>query len=291
VATEQQAAKLERLRSLAEAPGEQQAYALRLLEKERGVEVVLAALAVLKAQEDPRMRPALLQKYAYCDANGVRRDPGGHIRAAILHALRPIALPEDAALAERAATTYEFLFGEATGDLRAAGLLTLNAADAELAGYHCVRLLTDEYTSIMSGEPAVTAVKILAAHSQLLPLYAYVTGEAKQVADVVAESLRSLHALPPSLLPALVEQYGGSDNEIVLLGLFDLLLAHESRPRYIPFIRDFLRTTTLTNIYRYLAIVLVTSHDTGLIDEVRALAEDERDPVKVAILREALALR
>ena len=156
---------------MAATPDEQAAYAVRLLDKERDVDVVLAALAVIAEREDPTLRPALLRKYAYCDANGMRRDPGGTVRIA-LRALRPIALPEDVALFERAVSTYEFLFGEATGDLRAAGLLALDEADAVLAGYHCVRLLDDPYTSIMSGEPASTAVRVLASQKQLLPLYA-----------------------------------------------------------------------------------------------------------------------
>jgi hypothetical protein len=45
----------------------------------------------------------------------------------------------------------------------------------------------------------------------------------------VAECLRSLTDLPASLLPSLVERFRESDDEIVLLGLFDLLLAHAAR--------------------------------------------------------------
>ncbi len=221
----------------------------------------------------------------------MRHDPGGTIRIAILRALRPLARREDTPLLERAAATYEFLYGEATGDLRAAALIALNEVDDVLAGYHCVRLLTDPHTSAMSGEPARTAVRILALHGQLLPLYAYVTGEGGGVADVLAESLRSLTAIPASLLPPLVERYGGSGDEIVLLGLFDLLLARDDRAAHTGFILDFLRATPLHNIYRYLVSILVASRDEALIAPLIGLAATERDRDKAAILRAALALR
>jgi hypothetical protein len=285
------AGKLEQLRRLAAAPAEQAAFAAQLLERERNPEVVLAALAVLAAAGDPAWRLALLRAYAHYDANGPRRDPGGAVRAAVLRALRPVALPEDAPLLERAAATYEFLFGEAAGDLRAAALLALAAVDAALAGYHAVRLLTDRHTSIMSGEPAVTAVRVLAAQGQLLPLYAYVSRDADGAGDVVAECLRSLALLPASLLPVLIARFGGSQDEIVLLGLFDLLLAHATRAAHLPFMLDFLRETRLYNIYRYLTAALVAGGDEAASAALTALAAGEPDRQKRELLAAALALR
>ena len=282
---------LAELRGLAASPDQQAARALQLVERERNVEVVLAALAVLARRDDPALRPLYLRRYAYYDSNGVRRDPGGTLRIALLKALRPYALPDDAALGERAATTSEYLYGEAAGDLRAAGLLVLNDADDRLAGYHCVRLLTDEHTSMLSGEPALTAARLLAAQGQLLPLYAYVSRGERGVSDVVAESLRSLTTLPASLLPPLVARYRESDDEIVLLGLFDLLLAHEAHAGYTGFIFDFLRATPLLNIYRYLVNALVARRDSALITALERLAATEQGRDTAETLREARALR
>lgn len=289
--TGQESAALDQLQSLARAPREQVEYARRLLETARNPEVALAALAVLAPREDIALRPALLSKYEYCDAKGVRRDQGGVIRVAILNALRPIVQREDVPLLERAAMTYEFLYGEAAGDLRAAALLTLNEVDDLLAAYHSVRLLEDPYTDLMSGEPAVTAVRVLASQDQSLPLYAYVIHEQTRVAEVLAESLRSLVMIPASLLPAIVEKYRECDDEIVLLGLFDLLLAHDVRAQYSGFILDFLRTTTLYNIYRYLVSLLIATHDEVLIKDLETMFKAEQDRYKSAILREAFALR
>src|SRR4051794_17531656 len=139
--------KLARLRALAETPAEQRRYAAEVLEAGRMPDTVRAALAVLTAPPGPSLRPLLLRKYAWCAADSRKRDSGGAIRTILLEALRPLAVSEDVPLLERAATTYEYRFGEVAGDLRAAGLLALQQVDDTLASYYCVRLLTDEHTS------------------------------------------------------------------------------------------------------------------------------------------------
>lgn len=285
------AARIAELRSLPAGTVAQLQAAATLLQGARTLDATRVALTVLTAAPDTGLRPLLLSKYAACDTDGVKHDPGGLIRSALLTALRPLALPDDTPLLERAATTYEFLYGEATGDLRAAALLVLNEADDRLVSFHCVRLLVDEYTSIMSGEPAVTAARILAAQGQLLPLYAYVTQASRTVADVVAECLRGLPALPASLLPPLVVRYAASEDEIVLLGLFDLLLARDDRDEYRDMLLAFLQTTSLHNIFRYLVSALIAGRDTSAVDALVTLADVERDPLKREIVREALELR
>lgn len=266
-------------------------FAERCFERESDAAVFKAALAVLAAGERPGLRALLLRKYAYCAGNPAGRDQGGGLRSLILHTLRPLATADDIPLLERTASTYEFLFGEAAGDLRAAALIVLNEVADELAGYHCVRLLTDPYTSIMSGEPASTAVRILAAQGQYLPLYGYLIREDGGLAEILAESLRHLTRLPASLLPPLVERYSASQDEIVLLGLFDLLLARPDRHDYRPVLIAFLRTTALYSAYRYLVTAIVASRDADFIAALPPLLEIERDPQRAAILREALALR
>ena len=168
-------AAVQRLRDLADRPDEQARYALDLLGREHGIQTVSAALAVvLAAPPRPAARPILLGLYAYYDADGVKRDPGCDLRVTVLTALQPLVQGDDAALAERALTTYEFLpptHAESAGELRAAGLLLLAGLDPERARYHAVRLLVDPHTSRMSGRPAVDAVRLLADHGQTLPLY------------------------------------------------------------------------------------------------------------------------
>src|ERR687893_704158 len=99
---------LSRLRALAGSPTEQFALALRLVEKERNPDAVIAAAGVLESAADERTRPVLLARYAACDRDGARRDPGGAIRIALLRALSAVAWPGDASLFARGGATHEF---------------------------------------------------------------------------------------------------------------------------------------------------------------------------------------
>src|SRR5690242_18678415 len=213
-------AAVERLRALADRPDEQTRYALDLLAKEHGIQIVSAALAViLAAPPRPAARPILLQVYAYYDADGVKRDPGCDLRVAVLTALQPLAQGDDADLAERAVTTYEFLpptRAESAGELRAAGLLLLAGLDPERARYHAVRLLVDPHTSRMSGRPAVDAVRLLADHGQVLPLYQVAMDPRGGVSEVIAACLQNLAEVPPSILAGLVARYSDSPDDLLL---------------------------------------------------------------------------
>jgi hypothetical protein len=86
------------LSGLAHQPDEQARYALETLERERGKQVVSAALAVLTQTQIPQARPILLRLYAYYDEAGVKRDAGGDLRTALLGALLPISDTRDQAL-------------------------------------------------------------------------------------------------------------------------------------------------------------------------------------------------
>lgn len=287
-----QAEKLHRLNALAASLGEQVAFALELLASERGLQVSQAALQVLEENPVPAARPVVLERYVYCDASGNKRDPGGYLRSAILRVLRQIPRRDDIALLERAAWTYEFMPGadEVCWSIRANALIGLSDLDPELASYHSVRLLYDANTSKMSGEPAVTAARILAVQGRVLPLYAFAIDPTPRSSEARSEALRSLTHLPDSLLPSLVEKHRDSDDGIVLVGLFDLLLEHPAGAAFTDFIRDFLRATRLHDVHRYLVTTIVARRHQALLPSLRELARTESDPRKLENLTEALSL-
>jgi hypothetical protein len=279
------------LRALRDRPAEQLDLALRLVAKERNADTAIAAAAVLEDAADERARAVVLTRYDDLDQNGARRDPGGAIRIALLRALAPIAWPDDAALFARAASTYEHRFGEVAGDLRAAGVLGLSDVDRTLAGFHAVRLLHDQHTSPMSGEPAVTAARVLAAIGQPLPLYAVVIRDSGLPGEIVGECLRGLTELPASLVSSLIDRYQDNRDEVVLLGLYDLLLQHPARAEFMSVVRDFLRTTNLIDLYRSLVATLIAGRDPAWLNELKRQAAVEKHPIKAEILREALPAR
>jgi len=94
----------------------------------------------------------------------------------------------------------------------------------------------------------------------------------------------------PGYPAALVERYRETDDELVLVGLFDLILAHEAGKDEAEFLRSFLRETDRFDAYRYLATVIVAGRHEHLIPDIVALAKVERDRRKAKALHEALSL-
>jgi hypothetical protein len=194
----------------------------------------------------------------------------------------------------RAVTTYERLppsFKEEAIPLRMIGLVALNELDDELARYHATRLLADENTDPMSGEPALTAVKVLAAQEAALPLYYYASQPpAGQSPEILSECLRSLLHIPTALVPGLVERHGASPSDLVLAGLFDLLLSHENGPLGRDYLLDFLRATGRHAAYHYLVALIVAQAKATLLPDLLDLARYEQKQARIEILVEALSV-
>jgi hypothetical protein len=285
---------LTRLQALAHDPAAQAACAVTLLAPTQSRAAHTAALDVLSKHPIPEARPGLIALYQHLAENGAKRDAGAFLRVAIVKALRPVALPADASLLGRAATTVErmppFFRDEATG-LRAAALVALNEVDEQLAGFHATRLLVDEHVDPMSGEPAVSAARVLASQDQLLPLYllAMQSGSAVPV-EVIGECLRNLTGLPPSLVDGLVERYRDGAGAAVLIGLYDMLANHQSGPQALPFLESELTRLKDPDLYRYLLIALLSARKALLNELALRIAQLETDARKVAILLEMLAV-
>jgi len=280
---------LQALRDLSADAAAQAALAQTVLATDKDVQAIRAALDVLQAHPTPAARPVLRERSAPYAADGVRRDTGTYLRAAILQALRPIALPDDLPLLEHAASTFEFLppgRSEEGALLRSAALVTMDAVDPHLAAYYCLRLLADRYTSQLSGEPAVTAVRVLAAQGNDGPLYFYALHQPEPQSDVLSECLKNLGHLPAALAAGLVEKYGASNDEVVLVCLLDMALAAGNSP----FIHEFLTRTNKYAVYHYLVTRLMDRPTRAALDELSRQAQTERDPRKLALLEEALLL-
>lgn len=277
-------AQLQQLTGAAQA-----ALAAETVAREKDVRAVRAALTVLTERPTLSARAALIGRFEHLMADGVKRDAGTYLRAAILAALRPVALPEDAPLLERAARTYEFLpptRSEEAHQLRSAALVTLNEVEPRLAGLHAVRLLADPHTSPLSGEPALTAARLLAAQEQLLPLYFYALHQAAPQSDVLAECLKSLAGLPEALALELVMRHGVSQDEVVLVGVVDLALEFEP----VDWVRGLMAATRKYAVYHYLVTRLATSHAPRWWALLAEAAANERDERKLALIEEALGL-
>jgi hypothetical protein len=293
--SESKETRLQQLRALIDKPDERAAYAVTLLQPKFGLEVVRAALRVLVTHPYPTARPALVRLFDHYATQGVTRDPGTYVRSEIVRALRPLCEPADIGLLEAALLTYEFpapAFREEAALLRSGALVALAELEDVRARFHATRLLADPLTDPMSGEPALTAVTLLAAQGELLPLYFYATQEqARMQAEVASACLRSLGALPPEAVPPLVACYVACTNPVLLVGLVDLLLAHadlavsqETFARLMVEVRDM-------DLYRYLATALLAAGNEDLrrlvLDAARGILEDAKHEVLADVLSEA----
>ena len=261
---------------------------LALLGRARNPEAIASAVGMLGDSADLRIRQVIAQKYATLNAEPRRRDSGCFQRTALVRALRGRATPGDTGLLETALWTVEIIgrFDAAT-DLRAAALVTLNDVDGSLASFHAVRLLSDAHE--MSGEPAVTAARLLAMRDELLPLYGLVANSGG-TPEVRAACLRGLIGLPVSLVMRLLEQYRDEKDNTVVVGLFDLVLGHPSRAELAVFIASFLDRTQSIDLYRFVVNSIVASRDPVLIALLRRPDGPGENSAKGAVLREALAL-
>jgi hypothetical protein len=194
----------------------------------------------------------------------------------------------------QATETYVFpppAFKEEGASLRSAALLALNEVDDHLARYHAVRLLANEHTDPMSGEPAVTAARLLGTQEEILPLYFYVMQDgARVVPEVISECLSHLTTLPDALIPGVLARFAANTSSLVLVGLFDLLLKHRTGPHGLEFLRTFLRNTLQLDVYQYLVSLIVASGRPPLVAELLDAAHFEQQREKLTILYDALTL-
>jgi hypothetical protein len=285
--------RLRKLRSLEGTPAEQADYAVQLLSASIGLEVIKAALAVLAKNPMPKARSALRDLYWHYTENDGKRDPAAYTRSAILTALHPIMGMDDTELVVDAVTTYQFLppgFEEEAALLRSTAIVLLSELDDRLAAFFAARLLADGYTEAMSGEPALTAARVLAAQGELLPLYSYVVRPQQGAhPEIVSECMRNLGNAPDEVIDELVDQFGASDNRAALVGLFDMLVSGSQAPRHSGFLANYLRDSEDSDLYRYLVTIMLTSPIGAVRQTLVDTVQGEEDPYKSEVLREVLA--
>lgn len=290
------------LRALADQPEAASALAMTILEGNHGKDVLMAALKVLAEYPIAAARPVLHKLYDRYSRDKGKHDQGGYFRRAVLDAARTVARPADAGWLAQACETYEFWppdFAEDAVLIRAAALLALVEVDNEQARYHAVRLLVDPFTARMTGEPAVSAARVLGALGETAPLYLLAcqnmphdraAGVVTVFPEVTAECLRHLTSLPATLAEGLLARYVTTSSSIIRMGLFDLLLNHHAGPLGRAHLVRFLNETTDVDIYRYLVMSIVLAGHEGPLDDLRQAAYRERRRAKQEILLEAATL-
>jgi hypothetical protein len=243
--------------------------ALTVVAKGRSADAVRAALEALP-EGDPDVREAILARWDRIMTAPRRLDADCSLRAALVRGLRSCALPADVPLLERAARTYEHgTSGEVAPNLRAAAILTLAKLDDGSAAFHAVRLLREAARG--TGEPALTAARLLEILGQPHALYAHLLGGAE--GELAAACFRGLTGAPDSVLLDLLERWAESDDEVALLGLVDTVLdglPDRARPEPLEAaLLGILRDSRHLDLVRYLATAVVARRRQAMIEAMR----------------------
>jgi len=286
-------AKLERL--VGADPEVAYAFACKIVGRERAHRVLEPALGLLTQRGSAVGRPVLRERFLDLTENGVRYDQDCVLRVQILGALRAIGSAADVDLAKLGLRTIQLQpparIDVAQG-LRAASLLWLSEIEPSRVDFYAVELLQDPHTSRFSGEPAVTAMRVLAARGQVLPIWA-VARRSALPPDCLAQAFASLRKIPADLqTEALCEHLtravdDGENGEATALVIAEAIILNQLAGGY-RLVLDLLRKTTNLNLLLYLVTTIVRSGETMLQDELRRLHMEEKDPGKRWVYEEVL---
>ena len=276
--------------------------ALRLAEdiigRERAHRVLEPALDLLASRPKPEFRSVLRERFADLTENGMRFDQDCSLRVKIVQVLRAIGSPEDGDLAERGVRLIQLNPPskiDVAQALRGQCLLLLADLRPDRAQYFAVELLQDPHLSAFSGEPAVTAIQVLAERANILPIWALArrTGSPP---DVLAQAFASLRGAPQDLqLDALHLHLKdaadrGENGEGVSLVAAEAIVLNHLVEGY-PAVADLLNVTPNLNLYQYLVLTAARGGDEILLELLRSTGAKESDPGKIALLAEALGNR
>ncbi len=280
----------DRLRALRSDPASQREYAAELLDQGDLGELLPQVLAALGPPFDPLIRPALVARYVAFDTNR-RNDPGAYNRARLLAALAPIATSDDLDLFVSAAQREEKSMQEPNGPsaLRAAGLAGLEQLDPQSALFHAMRLLADaEKTLEMTGEPAVTAVRVLANLGQENVLYYHALTAGRMAnSEALGEAIRSLVNLRPAAIDDAIERFGANLDDVVAAGACDLALAAGPTKVAVRYVRGVLESER-HDLAGYLMMAIAATRKPAWLDLLYARADAETNRTRMEMLIPAL---
>ncbi|MDP9238189.1 MAG: hypothetical protein M3P30_12475 [Chloroflexota bacterium] len=150
-----------------------------------------AALSALIDRPLADARPALRSLYNELDGDGSKRDQGATMREMIVRTLRALADVRDADVAVRASGTNELILGQdTTWRLRVHGLRMLAEIAPDVFPYYAVEHLDDADDLGGSGEPANSALQLLADMGHYVPIYQWlIAGERHPTLVTVAFEL------------------------------------------------------------------------------------------------------
>ncbi|MBK9611137.1 hypothetical protein [Candidatus Amarobacter glycogenicus] len=282
--------KVDRLRALRSDPAQLHDLAMEVLADEGSPELVKLALESLGETVRPSDGPVLRDVYAYFAASGPKRDPSGPVRVEALRALWHLRSADDRGMAIEAARKFESGVNGNGEMIRAAGLALLGVLDPERAAYAAAWAVASGDANEFSGEPSLTAVRLLAALGETRLLLALAIAPSTVNADVTAEAIRSLAPVPMEYLESVFEELSGSENEAIIVALADLASSLPASPSVTHLVGDLLSRAPQPEVYAFLASTIVASRRPELVGVLIESLPREMSQKRLRSALEALRL-
>ena len=145
-------------------------------------------------------------------------------------------------------------------------------------------------SSPMNGEPALTAVRLLASLGETSALLLYVLGGTAPSAEVTGEALRGLVPLGPEVVQPLLKDLAKSEDDGLLVAVCDVLLELPSTPSTQGLVAQLLDSPTRGEVYEFMVSAIVASRRAELVDMVLEALPREMSQKRLRSAYEALQL-
>ncbi len=247
--------KVDRLRALRGDPQRLRAMAMEVISSEGSTELLKLALGLLGENVHTSDGPALRALYDDFDNNGPRKDPGGDIRVEVLKALWHLRSSDDLALAMRARNTSERTLQGNGEMIRAAGLALLGVLDPPRGAIEAILVLSKDQkdplnaSSGMTGEPALTAVRLLVSVNETNALLLYVLTAEPPTAEVLGAALGGLGSLGLDILEPILLGLLNKDDDGLVMAVCDVLVDLPPSPRTASIVGRLLDSASRGEVY------------------------------------------
>ena len=270
----------------ASAPETRRDLALQLLVKTNSRQYLDECLRTLRSERvratlDESHRHALRDKCLAYFADG-KRDKAGLLRESLTRLLVHIEHPDDADIYTLGVETYYLQpVDDVAQNLRAVALAGLAPIDPPLACLYATRFLGEPYTSVFNCEPAMTAIDVLVASNQRLPIYQFLLRGGVEMAqtgrgELTGKALESLGSdFPLSLYESLIEQYKAIDQPTATMGVINCIIEGRIAALYDR-LEDVILSTRDADLRRYGLVMMAAARADKLGERLLRLAKTAR---------------
>ena len=260
--------------------------ALQLLERTNRRQYLDECLQALRAERvrdtlDESHRPFLREKCLRFFKDN-KRDKAGLLRESLTRLLVHIEHPEDADIYKLGVETYHFQpVTDVAQNLRAVALAGLAPIDPPLGCLYAARFLGEPHTSVFNCEPAMTAIKVLVASNQRLPIYQFLLRGGLEMAQTARGELSgaALESLgddfPLHLYEDLIEQYQAIDQPTASMGIINWVIEGRKQALYEGLERVIFATRD-ADLRRYGLVLMAAARDDDLGGRLLRLAKTAR---------------